>query len=75
MNNAQYIDCELLEEKIQKSGLKIDFIVENLGLSRQGFAKKRKGITPFRVSEIFVLCSLLSITDDEEKKKIFYPKS
>lgn len=69
------VDTQLLDEKIDDSGLRIGFIVEKLGLSRQGFDKKRKGKTPFRTSEVYVLCDLLKISDGDEKTKIFYPES
>lgn len=73
MTKALYVDSELLENKIKESGYKIDFIVDSLGISRQGFAKKRKGAIPFRASEIYVLCDKLKIADDE-RSKIFCPK-
>ena len=69
------VNTDLLNEKIEQSGLRISFIVENLGISRQGFDLKRNGKIAFRLSEVFVLCSLLNITDKEEKGKIFYPVS
>lgn len=66
------VDTQLLDEAIEKSGLKISYIVECLGLSRQGFDKKRKGITPFRASEIYVLCDLCHISE-ADRPKIFLP--
>lgn len=66
------VNTQLLDEAITKSGLRIGYIVNTLGLSRQGFDKKRKGITPFRVSEIYVLCDICHI-NDEDKTKIFCP--
>lgn len=68
-------NTQLLEEKIENSGLKIDYICKNLGISKQAFYKKRAGKTPFRGSEIYVICDLLKITDDAEKSKIFCNKS
>lgn len=68
-----YVDKGLLEKKMGESGLKTQYICEKLALSRTGFWKKINGITPFKVPEIFVLCSLLNINDDD-KMKIFYPK-
>lgn len=65
---------QLLDNKIESSGLKIGYIVEQLGISRNGFDKKRNGEIPFRKAEIYVLCDLLGITDDAEKKKIFREK-
>lgn len=67
------INTQLLDAKIEASGLKIGYIIEKLGLSRNGFDKKRKGITPFRVSEVYVLKDLLKLTDEDEVI-IFYPK-
>lgn len=71
MVKTQYVDSDLLNEKISESPLKIKDICEILGISRQAFDKKRLGITKFRQAEVFVLCSILHITE-EEKPKIFY---
>ena len=68
------VDAQLLDAKIEASGLKTNFIIEKLGLSANGFYKKKNGQTPFRISEVYVLCDLLHI-DDSEKEKIFFPKS
>ena len=62
------INVELLEEYINKSGLKIAFIAEKLGISRQAFDKKRNGDTACRVSEVYVICDLLNIPEDEKPK-------
>jgi ACT domain-containing protein len=67
------INSGLLDERIDSSGLKVNFIVDKLGISKQAFYKKKKGATPFRVSEIYVLCDLLKIADTD-KTKIFYPE-
>lgn len=63
-------DTQLLEEAIKKSGIKISFLCEQLGISRTAFDKKKNGKTKFRVPEIYVLCDLLRLTTDE-KAKIF----
>lgn len=73
MVKAQYVDGALLDKYIENSGLKIGFIVEKLGISRQSFDNKRKGDTPFRASEVYVLCDLLNISESD-KPKIFCPK-
>ena len=67
------VNTELLDKKIEESGLKVSFIIEKLGLSHNGFYKKKNGVTPFRASEVYVLCDLLRITDEGEKKLIFMP--
>lgn len=65
------INTQMLDDRIEASGLKKGFIVEKLGLSRFGFDKKCKGATPFRVAEIYVLCDLLNISE-EDKQRIFF---
>lgn len=66
------VNSDLLDKYIRESGLKIGYIVEQLGISRQGFIKKKKGQISFKASEVFTLCDLLNIQDDD-KQKIFCP--
>ena len=66
------VNTLLLDDYINSSGLKIGFIVEKLGISRQAFDKKRKGLTPFKASEIYVICDLCHI-NNIDKSKIFIP--
>ena len=70
MVKTQDVDTQLLNEYIEKSGLKIGFIVEKLGISRQAFDRKKNGYVTFKAPEVYVLCDLLKIPDDI-KPKIF----
>ena len=72
MIKTQDIDTELLDNAIEKSGLKSGFIAETLGISRQAFNNKRKGKTQFRKSEVYVMRDLLKISVDESNR-IFFP--
>lgn len=65
------LNKQLLEESIKESGLRKSFIIKKLGLSTTGFDKKQKGITPFRTAEIYVLCDLLNISE-EDRQQIFF---
>lgn len=67
---AQNVDVELLNEYIDKSGLKLGYIIDKLGISRQAFDKKMKNVNRFRASEVYVLCDLLKISEND-KPKIF----
>ncbi len=73
MVKTQNVDTALLDQAIANSGLKTNFIVEKLGISRQAFDRKRRGKNSFRLSEVYVLCDLLKITDDAKKNSIFFP--
>ena len=62
----------LLDNYIKKSGLRIGYICKRLGISRQGFNYKRRGRSPFKASEVYVLVDLLKISD-EDMAYIFLP--
>ena len=61
----------LLDEKIEQSGFRVGYIIDTLGLSRNGFDKKRKGKTPFKAAEIYVLTDLLKLSESD-KNSIFF---
>ena len=73
MVKTQNIDTALLEKAIENSGLRINYILDQLGISRQSFDRKRKNVDSFRQSEVYVLCDLLKL-DNAQKKKIFFPE-
>lgn len=64
-------NTSLLREKIKKSGLKMEFIAEKLGLSRAAFSMKVNNESAFKVPEMYKLCDLLDI-DEEYAKDIFF---
>ena len=66
------VDTKLLRQKIDDSGLKMDFIANQIGISRYGFYNKVNGKSDFRTGEVATLCKLLSITDLTEKESIFF---
>lgn len=68
-------NTDLLQEKINESGLKIGFIAKNLGISYHWLKKKISGEVPFKAYEIQILCDLINITDLEEKDAIFFAKN
>ena len=67
-------NTELLKEKIDKSGLKISFIADFVGISRQLLWKKINNLTPFNQYEIDKMCEVLRITSLKEKEAIFFAK-
>ena len=55
----------LFKQKVRESGYRYQFLCDKLGISNQGFAKKRNGTIPFKVNEINTLTELLGLTADE----------
>lgn len=64
-------DTELLREKIENSGYKLQFIAKSLGLTYQGLLNKINNQSEFRASEIQALYDLLGLTE-KERVAIFF---
>ena len=62
----------LLEKLIKESGLKLSFIAEKLGISRQGLYKKIKGLADFTGPEIKIMCDLLKLDTWAKIKPVFF---
>lgn len=65
----------LLKRKIVESGLKISFIAEYVGISRQLLWKKINNMTPFNQFEIEKMCRVLRIESLAEKEAIFFAEN
>ena len=66
------VNTNLLNEKIEQSGLKPQYIISTLGITPNSFYRKKNNQIKMKASEVYVLCDLLKITDSQEKEKIFY---
>lgn len=67
-------NTKLLEEAIEKSGLKKGKIAERLGISRAGLANLINGRAEFKVSQMLVLSDMLGLTD-AKRDAIFFAQS
>lgn len=62
----------LLEKLILDSGLKLSFIADKLGITRQALYKKIKGITTFNGPEIKIMCQLLNLRSWAKIEPVFF---
>lgn len=67
-------NTDLLKEKIEKSGYKLIFIAEQVGISPQALYNKINNKREFLASEIMKLSELLKLTD-EERNAIFFAET
>lgn len=65
-------DWDMLEKRIEESGLRRAFIYDSLGITRSAWSHKRSGRTDFTASQIQTLCKILHITRLSEKEQIFF---
>lgn len=61
-----------LKELIDKSGLKLEYIASQIGITRFSLAKKIKNETEFKASEVQKMCEILCITDNEVRQLVFF---
>lgn len=64
-------DKKRLKTVIEKSGLKISFIAEQLGISRAGLFKKLNNDNEFKVSEVYKMQKILGMSD-KDRDSIFF---
>ena len=60
-----------LRERIKKSGFKLGYIAENLGITAYTLQKKIDNETEFKVSEVYCLAKLLNLTAMEKDAYFF----
>lgn len=64
----------MLRDIIAKSGLKLEYLADKCGISRQSLSNKIMNRNFFTAKEIEALCSELRITSLTEKERIFFAK-
>ena len=64
----------LLKQIIDDSGLKMGYIADFLGISRQALWKKVNNLSPFDQYEIDKMCEVLKITALRTKEAVFFAK-
>lgn len=65
------VKTELLRENIDKSGLKIQFLAKEIGITRQSLTSKIDGVHDFRLREAVKLSKLLGLTK-AQRDTIFF---
>ena len=65
-------NTEMLKGVIYESGLKVGFIADFVGISRQTLWNKVNNVSPFNQYEIEKLCTVLRITSLKQKEDIFF---
>lgn len=68
-------NVKLLDEKIQQSGLKKQFIAEKIGVTPTTLSSLLNGRAEFKTSQVSAICKILNIQDDAEVKAIFFAEN
>lgn len=65
-------NTKLLREFIDRSGLKLQFVADSLGITRSALNNKIENRSQFKAAEITALCELLQIESLSDKERIFF---
>lgn len=65
-------DIYALKDAINKSGYKLTYIAERVGLTYQGLKNKIDGKNEFTTSEVKAMCDVLAINSLKERERIFF---
>lgn len=65
-------DTNMLEKKIQESGLMKKHIAQLLNITPYCLAQKISNESEFKASEISILCEVLNVKTLKEKEAIFF---
>ena len=66
------VNTELLNELIDASGLKREYIAQRIGISRQALYSKILGETQFTIKEVAILSEVLGIKRLSDRDRIFF---
>lgn len=66
------VNTEMLNELIDASGLKREYIAQRIGISRQALYSKILGETQFTIKEVAILSEVLGITRLTDRDRIFF---
>ncbi len=64
-------DTQYLDDVIKNSGLRMNWLAEQLGITPKTFIDKRMNRSEFTASEIKKLCDILNIKE-KERSRIFF---
>lgn len=65
------VDSDLLKEKIKESGMKVQYVAVQIGLTPAGFYKKLNNESEFKVSEIMSITRVLNLSS-ADRDAIFF---
>lgn len=65
------VNSQLLDETIKEKGVRTDFLIRKIGISKNGYYKKKNNQIPFKTAEIFVITNILGLSEEEEQGIFF----
>lgn len=66
------VNTEALLDAIDRSGLKLQSIAKDLGMTRISLWRKSRNVTKFRPPEVDAICKIVGIRTKSEKDRIFF---
>lgn len=66
------VNTSVLLEMVKDNGLTLKGVAKKMGISYMSLHRKAKNVSPFRVSEVEMLCRIVGISTKAERDRIFF---
>lgn len=66
------VNTKILLEVVKDNGLTLKGVAKKLGISYMSLYRKTRNVSPFRVSEVEMMCRIVGISTKAEKDRIFF---
>jgi DNA-binding phage protein len=64
---------DALLEAVKENGMTLNGVAKKMGMSYMSLYRKSRNVSPFRISEVEMLCKVLGLSTKAKREKIFLP--
>lgn len=67
------VATDALLEIVKENGMTLNGVAKKMGMSYMSLYRKARNVSPFRISEVEMLCKVLGLSTKAKREKIFLP--
>lgn len=65
------VDTKVFLDVVKDNGMTLSGVAKKMGMSYVSLYRKTRNVTPFRISEIEMVCRIVGISTKAERERIF----
>ena len=65
------VDTKVFLDVVKDNGMTLRGVAKKMGMSYASLYRKTRNVTPFRISEVEMICRIVGISTKAEKERIF----
>ncbi len=67
------VATDALLEAVKENGMTLNGVAKKIGMSYMSLYRKARNVSPFRLSEVEMVCKVLGLSTKAKREKIFLP--